>query len=109
MKLATAAFMDKRMSQLQDMIGVGVRDVILVDKRLEKIRSTEPNSRMFGREDSVHTSVLTLDQVAVFKSELQKLKKQKQALNDEILELNIKTEIPLSDNIVATLSAEDLI
>jgi hypothetical protein len=37
------------------------------------------------------------------------LKKQKQKLNDEILELNIKTEIPLSDDIVATLQSEGLL
>jgi uncharacterized protein YdcH (DUF465 family) len=109
MKLATAAFVDKRMSQLQELISADVRDLLLVQKRLEKIRNTEPNSRMFGREDSVHTSVLTAEQIAVFRGELQTLKKQKQALNDEILELNIKTEIPLGDNTLATLSAEDLI
>jgi hypothetical protein len=37
------------------------------------------------------------------------LKKQKQKLNDEILELNIKTEIPLADDTVATLQAEGLL
>jgi hypothetical protein len=37
------------------------------------------------------------------------LKKQKQQLNDEVLELNIKTEVPLSDDTVATLQVEGLI
>jgi hypothetical protein len=37
------------------------------------------------------------------------LKKQKQQLNDEVLELNIKTEIPLSEDVVASLQAEGLL
>jgi hypothetical protein len=109
MKLATAAFIDKRIVQLQELIDVGVRDIGVVNKRIEKIRTTETTSHMYGREDSVTTSVLTGDQLAAFKSELQTLKKQKQTINDEILELNIKTEIPLGEHTVTTLNNEGLI
>lgn len=109
MKLATAAFVDKRIAQLGEMIAVGERDIGLVERRIEKIRATDNNSRLYGREDSVTTSVLTSEQVTAFKSELQALKKEKQRLNDEILELNIKTEVPLGDNIVTTLTREGLI
>jgi hypothetical protein len=48
-------------------------------------------------------------QIDQAKTEIKHLKKQKQKLNDEILELNIKTEIPLSGDVVATLQAEGLI
>jgi hypothetical protein len=109
MQLATAAFVDKRIAQVQEMLTIGPRDIDTVNKKLEKIRSQDNNSRMYGREDSVMTSVLTHDQLAQIKGELLKLKKQKQSINDTILELNIKTEIPLGDNTIATLSAEDLI
>lgn len=109
MKLATAAFVDRRIAQLGEMISAGARDLTLVEKRLEKIRATDNNSRLYGREDSVTTSVLTEDQITAFRSELQALKKQKQSINDEILELNIKTEVPLGDNTVATLTREGLI
>jgi len=109
MQLATAAFVDKRIAQVQEMLTIGPRDIDTVIKKIEKIRAQDNNSRMYGREDSVTSSVLTHDQLAQIKGELLKLKKQKQSINDTILELNIKTEIPLGDNTVATLSAEDLI
>jgi hypothetical protein len=109
MKLATAAFVDKRIAQLQELTDSGVRDIGVVSRRLDKIRATETSSHMYGREETVTTSVLTEDQVAAFKSELQALKKQKQTLNDEILELNIKTEIPLGEHTVTTLKNEGLI
>ena len=110
MKLATAAFVDRRIAQLGEMIAVGERDIGLVERRIEKIRSADTTqSRLYGREDTVTTSVLTSEQITAFKSELQALKKQKQSLNDEILELNIKTEVPLGDNTVATLTREGLI
>jgi len=57
----------------------------------------------------VSTSVVGRDQIDQAKAEIQNLKKQKQKLNDEVLELNIKTEIPLSDDVVATLQAEGLV
>jgi hypothetical protein len=53
--------------------------------------------------------VLGREQIAQAKAEVLNLKKQKQQLNDEVLELNIKTEIPLSDDVVAALQAEGLI
>jgi predicted nucleic acid-binding Zn-ribbon protein len=53
--------------------------------------------------------VVSQEQIDQVKAEIQNLKKQKQKLNDEILELNIKTEIPLSDDVVATLTQEGLI
>jgi len=40
---------------------------------------------------------------------MQMLKKQKQAINDKVLELNIRTEITLSDSDVALLKQEQLI
>lgn len=109
MKLATAAFVDKRIVQLAELIDAGVRDIAVVSRRLDKIRTADTSTNMYGREDTVTTSVLTEDQIAAFKSELQALKKQKQTLNDEILELNIKTEVPLGENTVTTLTREGLI
>jgi hypothetical protein len=53
--------------------------------------------------------VLSRDQIGQAKAEVLSLKKQKQKLNDEVLELNIKTEIPLSEDVVQTLQAEGLL
>jgi hypothetical protein len=58
---------------------------------------------------TVSTGVIGAEQIVQAKAEISNLKKQKQKINDEVLELNIKTEIPLSEDVVATLQAEGLL
>jgi uncharacterized protein YdcH (DUF465 family) len=112
LSLAKAAFVDKRISQLEDLAGAEVvTDLAVIQGKLEKIKNDKGDTRrsLYGYENSVKTSVLSKEQIDQAKAEIKNLKKQKQKLNDEILELNIKTEIPLSDEVVATLQAEGLI
>ena len=112
LKLATAAFIDKRIGQLEGIASLSpmTEEHVIVGK-LDKIRNRkEDNARsLYGREDTVTTSVVNQAQIDLAKAEIQNLKKQKQKLNDEVLELNIKTDIPLSDEVVAILTAESLI
>jgi len=112
-KLATAAFVDKRVAQLDEMAKLSpVTDLAVINGKLDKIRNSKDESarsRIYGISDTVSTTVVSQEQIAQVKAEIKNLKKQKQKLNDEILELNIKTEIPLSDEVVAILQAEDLI
>jgi hypothetical protein len=110
--LAKAAFIDKRIAQLEQMASAEeMTSMEVIKGKLEKIKNLkdEARSRIYGYGDTVTTSVLSKEQIAQAKAEILNLKKQKQKLNDEILELNIKTEIPLSDDVVATLQAEGLI
>ena len=109
--LAKAAFIDKRIAQLTDLANLSpVNDLPVIIGKLGKIRNRKEESRsIYGRDDTVSTSIVGKDQIDQAKAEIQNLKKQKQKLNDEILELNIKTEIPLSEDVVATLQAEGLI
>ena len=112
-KLATAAFVDKRVAQLDELAKLSpVTDLAVINGKLEKIKNSKDESarsRIYGYSDTVSTTVVSQEQIAQVKAEIKNLKKQKQKLNDEILELNIKTEIPLSDEVVAILQAEDLI
>jgi len=111
--LAKAAFIDKRIGQLEELAkATEITDLEVIKGKLDKIRNDKSeNSRrsIYGYSDTVTTSVLSKEQIAQAKAEVLNLKKQKQKLNDEILELNIKTEIPLSDDTVATLEAEKLV
>ena len=114
MKLATAAFIEKRMGQLDELSKLSaVTDLAVINGKLDKIRNDKgENTRrsLYGHSgDTVSTTVVSQDQIDQVKAEIKNLKKQKQKLNDEILELNIKTEIPLSDDVVATLTQEGLI
>jgi hypothetical protein len=112
LNLAKAAFIDKRIGQLEDISkSQPMIELSVVSGKLEKIRNRKEESRasLYGRDDTVTTSVVSQAQIDQAKAEIQNLKKQKQKINDEVLELNIKTEIPLSDEVVATLQAEGLI
>ena len=111
--LAKAAFIDKRIGQLEQLAGgTEITSLEVIKGKLEKIKNDKgDNTRrsIYGYSDTVSTGILSKEQIAQAKTEILNLKKQKQKLNDEILELNIKTEIPLGDDTVATLTAEGLL
>jgi len=111
--LAKAAFIDKRIGQLEELAkATEITSLEVIKGKLDKIRndkSETARSRIYGYSDSISTSILSKEQIAQSKAEVLNLKKQKQKLNDEVLELNIKTEIPLSDDTVATLQVEKLV
>lgn len=113
MKLATSAFLDKRLGQLESISKLEpVTDLTVIKGKLDKIKndkSETPRSRIYGYTDTVTTSIVSKEQIDQAKAEIQNLKKQKQKINDEVLELNIKTEIPLSDDVVKTLQDEGLV
>ncbi len=112
LKLATAAFVDKRLAQLDEFSKAKpVTSLDVINGKLEKVRNdkSESRSRIYGYNDTVTTSVFSQEQLDQITAEIRNLRKQKQKLNDEILELNIKTEIPLSEDVVKTLQAEGLV
>lgn len=110
--LTKCAFVDKRVSQLQELVQAqAVTDLTVIKGKLEKIKTRPADARasLYGREDTVSTGLLSQAQIDQIKEEVKTLKKQKQKMNDEILESNIKTEIPLSEETVAVLTAEGLL
>jgi len=113
-RLAKAAYVDKRIGQLTALVAAeAVQDSIaVIEGKLEKLKAPESaNSRrsLYGYSDTVGTGVLSQAQVDTFKAEQLALKKDKQKLNDEVLELNVRTEIVLSDETVAVLTKEGLV
>lgn len=110
--LAKAAFIDKRIAQLEQLASASeLIDLTVIKGKLAKIQNDkgENRSRVYGYSDTVSTGILSKEQIHQAKTEILNLKKQKQKLNDEILELNIKTEIPLSDDTVTLLKTEGLL
>lgn len=110
--LAKAAFIDKRIGQLEQLASaIEMTEIDVIKGKLEKIRNDKGENRrsLYGNIDTVTTGILSKEQIAQAKTEILNLKKQKQKLNDEILELNIKTEIPLSDDTLKLLQTEGLI
>ena len=110
LKLATAAFIDKRIAQLEQLSdSQEITPLNVIKGKIEKIKSNNLKSDDYGYTNTVVTHVLSKEQITQVKAEILNLKKQKQKLNDEILELNIKTEVPLSDETVSLLQEEGLI
>lgn len=110
--LAKAAFIDKRIAQLEQLASAAeITSLDVLKGKLEKIRNDKGETRrsIYGVTDTVTTGVLSREQIAQAKTEVLNLKKQKQKINDEVLELNIKTEIPLSEDTVALLTVEGLL
>ena len=113
-RLAKAAYVDKRIGQLTALVSSeAVQDnMLVINGKVEKLKADKgENSRrsLYGYSDTVSTGVLTQAQVDAFKAEQLALKKDKQKLNDEVLELNVRTEIALSDETVAVLTSEGLV
>jgi hypothetical protein len=110
--LAKAAFLDKRISQLDEIATLKAHtDLQIITGKLEKVktRPADARSSIYGYDNTLNTTVVSQEQIDQAKGEILNLRKQKQKINDEVLELNIKTEIPLSDDVVAILQAEGLI
>jgi hypothetical protein len=112
-KLSHMAYIDKRIAQLTDLVGNATKleSLDVIKGRLDKIRNRPADSRasLYHRDEDVRVCVLTQEQIDNIKSVIKELKKQKTNLNDEVLELNVRTEIELTPEVDAILSREGLI
>lgn len=108
--LTQAAYVDKRLGHLKGLAEATVTesDAVLVGK-LDKMKSRTDSARTYYDKDSVDTGVLTAEQLAGFKTEMSQLKKEKQTINDKVLELNVRTEIELTADVVNLLTQEGLV
>jgi len=111
-RLSQSAYIDKRLAQLKTLTDSTVSEVeVVLMGKLDKIRNRPADSRhsLYGSQDEVHTGVLTTEQVSTFKAEVAALKKDKQNLNDQVLELNVRTEIDLDQTSIDVLTSETLL
>ena len=108
--LADAAYIDKRLGHLKGLAESEATEAtaVLVGK-LDKIRNDKSERRAYGYNDSVATGVLTTDQIEGIKGDMRSLKKQKQSINDRVLELNVRTEIELDADTLEVLTKEQLV
>ena len=110
--LTQAAYIDKRLAQLSDMSSAKERtQTSVLEGKLDKIRNRKEESRasLYGRDDTVETGVMDKEQILEINNFIKELKKQKQKINDEVLELNVRTEITLDEEVLNILKSENLI
>jgi lipopolysaccharide biosynthesis regulator YciM len=109
-KLADVAHLEKRVQFYTELAGKKVReDAVVVEGQLNKLRESKDDSRrsIYGYTSTVDTSVLTADHLKNFRTAAANAKKAKQKLQDELLEINVRTEIEVAD--VDLLTAEGLL
>ena len=110
-RLSHLAYIDKRLSHLENLVDEKslLKDLNVVNGQLDKIRNRREEHRLYGYENSVSTGVLQQQQIDSIAGIMRELKKQKQKLNDEVLELNVRTEIELTDDVEAVLVKEGIL
>ena len=83
-------------------------DLKVIGGKLEKIANREGESYSFHSSE-VSTSIFADSDLEVFRSNLSLAKKKKQALQDHLLEVNVRTTIELTTSTVEVLKSEDII
>lgn len=100
--MTKAAFIDKQIALLNDQdTSVGV-DVALLQAKVARLKNATERSRWDG--DSVSTSVYTQDDLNAFRKQIRELKKEKAAIQDDLLELNVNTLINVPEYCQAIVS-----
>jgi hypothetical protein len=110
-KLTQIAFLEK---QIQNYTALSVNEVreqeAVVLGKLDKIKNRKEDTRsIYGYESTVTTTVFTEADIKAFKATVTSAKKAKQKLQDEVLELNVRTDIALTEQTVQHLTAEGLL
>lgn len=108
-RLADVARIEKQIQLLTGFSKERVREsASVISGKLEKIKARKEDS-FYGREAEIATSIFDRADVTKFKESLSALRKEKQRIQDEILELNVRTEITLSDDEVAILKVDGIV
>ena len=110
-KLTEIARLEKQIQLYTAYVGVEAREAAaVIAGKLDKIRNDKSERRsIYGYGDTVDSSVFTAEDIAAFKAVVANLKKQKQALQDAVLEANVRNEVVLKQTTVETLTAENLL
>lgn len=110
-KLTEIALLDKQIQNYTALSANEVREQeAVVLGKLDKIKNRKEDTRsIYGYESTVATTVFTEEDIKSFKTIVNMAKKAKQKLQDEVLELNVRTDISLGADTIHTLTSEALV
>lgn len=107
-KLTAIACIDKFIQLFTEQAGRALHsDFEVLRFKAEKMRKSESDRSFY--QEPLSSGIASQADIDSAKTALAALKKDKQRLQDEILELNIRTDIELSEEVVSILKVEDLI
>lgn len=108
--LADVAQLEKRIQLQSQLAGATVQlEPAVLDGRLNRLREQTGETRLYRSTSGVETGVFTQEEVSRAKANLADLKKLKQTLQDQLLELNVSTSIELSEKSIIVLQQEGLV
>ena len=103
---------DQVMAVVSTVAGTAVRkDLAEINARIEKAKAnTNERVSLYGdRFSTVETTVVEQAAIDAAKAEVKRLKREKQTLQDKLLQLNVNTLIDLSAETEATLKDEGIL
>ena len=110
--LGNVEALDKEMAIHSDVASQTVaKPLAEVTARVEKLKNNpSQESRLYGdRFNTVETSIVTPSAIEVAKTQVKDLKRQRQALQDKLLSLNVNTLITISAADEALLTEEGIL
>jgi hypothetical protein len=89
-------------------------DMEIVRGKIRKIKSREPSDSRYSRglfdnDEEVSTGIFSQDELDSFRITLNDFKRAKLKMQDELLEMNVRNDIALSDEATNTLAAEEIL
>jgi len=107
--LAEVAHLEKQIGHNTMLAGKGVQTALVVlNGQLKKQADAKDDAYAYSRRD-VTTSIFSEAEVETFRREAAEGKRQKQKLQDELLELNVQTEIELEEGTALFLEKADIL
>jgi hypothetical protein len=101
--LANVAYLDKQISHNKMLADKGEQTSMRVlNGQVKKLAEVKDDGYGYSRRDVV-TSIFTQEEIENFRRNMAELKREKQRVQDLLLELNVQTEIELSEETVQIL------
>lgn len=106
--LANVAYLEKQISHNNMLASKGAQTAMRVlNGQVKKLSEVKEDGYGYNRRDVV-TSIFTEEEIQDFKHNAAEFKRQKQKLQDTLLELNVRTEIELREDTVEALTAANI-
>jgi len=107
--LADSAHLEKQIKFYTDLMDNKPRlTKEVIEGKLNRLRTAENATRMY-HEQGISTTMFVQQDLANFKSIVMGCRKTRQKIQDQILELNVKTVITITDEVEKTLKDEGII
>lgn len=107
--LANVAYLEKQISHNTMLAGKGAQTALRVlNGQVKKLSEVKEDGYGYSRRDVV-TSIFTEEEVEDFRRTAADFKREKQRVQDELLELNVQTEITLDEETARFLEKADIL